>query len=412
MLGTGAMANLKKIKVLILGGGSGGISVAARLSQKMNAGDIALVEPSQTHYYQPMWTLVAGGAADIQSTAKDMSTLIPTGVEWIQNSVSKITASKNHVELQNGDILEYQFLLVATGLTLNFAALEGWDDSLIGKNGLYSDYTFEGAPKTYNALNTFKGGTAIFVMPLPPIKCAGAPQKIMYLADEIFRRNGVREKTKIIFTTAGGGMFGIPDFKVALEKVVSRKSIEPKYFHKIVGINAAAKKAIFEINDPKQSPGTRVELAYDFLHLVPPMIPHKFILESDIVNKEGDQKNWMKVDKYTLQSPDFPNVFGVGDVTGVPNSKTGAAIRKMAPVVVENMISQMRGQPLTQKYDGYSSCPLVTGFGKVILAEFGYDSKLMPTFPFDQTQERRSMWILKKFLLPIMYWRGMLKGRA
>ena len=403
---------MKNVKVLILGAGSGGISVAARLVKSLGSGQIAIVDPAQVHYYQPMWTLVAAGVASAESTARPMASLIPSGVEWIQDAVVRLEPQENTVELKSGETLKYETLLVATGLTLNYGAIEGLDTKAFGSNGVYSNYSFEGAPQTFEGLNAFKGGTAIFVMPPPPIKCAGAPQKIMYLADEIFRRNGVRDKTKILYATAGGVMFGVPVFKTALEKVVAKKNIEPKYFHKFVGIKANEKIAVFEINDPKQSPGTRVEIPYDLIHVVPPMIPHKFVVDSELANKEGDQRNWLKVDKFTLQNPDFKNVFGVGDVTGVPNSKTGAAIRKMAPVVAANMLAAIKGEALPAKYDGYASCPLVTGFGKVILAEFGYDGKLMPSFPFDQTQERWSMRFLKKTMLPRLYWNLFLKGLA
>jgi sulfide:quinone oxidoreductase len=140
------------------------------------------------------------------------------------------------------------------------------------------------------------------------------------------------------------------------------------------------------------------------------MSAHRFIRESPLASDEEGQKGWLSVDKYSLQHKKYPNVFGIGDVTGIPNSKTGAAIRKQAPIVAGNVMRLLKGEPMDPAYDGYSSCPLITGIGKVILAEFGYDGKLLPSFPLDPTKERRIYWILKKDLLPPMYWHGMLKG--
>ncbi len=260
-------------------------------------------------------------------------------------------------------------------------------------------------------IQSFHGGTAIFVMPPVPIKCAGAPQKIMYLAENLFRINGVRHKAKIQFATAGKAMFGIPTFANALEKLVHEKEIEPKYQHKIVGVDAAKKEALFDVTDI-DGKVSRQALKFDLLHIVPTMSAHAYVADSGLAVAEGDQKGWLAVDKHTLQHLKYPNIFGVGDVTGVPNSKTGAAIRSQYPIVVKNLISVMNGKTPVEQYNGYSSCPLITEIGKVMLAEFGYDGKLMPTFPLDPAVPRRVMWHLKKDLLPLLYWQGMMRGLA
>ncbi len=399
-----------KFKVLILGGGTGGISTAAHLSKKMNAEDIAIVDPAQTHFYQPLWTLVGGGAAKKQSTAKPMSELIPKKVTWIQKACTSIDSKEQSLTLADQSKISFDYLIVANGLKLGWEKIDGLKSHL-GKNGICSIYEYEQVDIATQMINDFKGGTAIFIMPPVPIKCAGAPQKIMYLADDIFTRNGVKDKSNIIFTTPGKAMFGVPTFAKALDVIVKRRGIETKFSHKLVGVKASEKIACFEVAGADGAI-SKVEIKYDLLHVVPPMMAPELISQSDLAFTEGDQKGWMAVDKHSLQSLKNPNIFGIGDITGVPNSKTGAAIRKQTPVVVENILSLIRGEKPTAQYDGYSSCPLVTGFGKVILAEFGYDGKLMPSFPFDQTKERRSMWILKRYLLPILYWKGMLKGRA
>lgn len=397
-------------KVLILGGGSGGISVAARLRQKLPVGAIAILEPSKDHFYQPFWTMVGAGLMDKEESRKSEQPLIPNGVEWIQDAVSTVDAKNNLVHTRSGKELKYDILIVATGLQLDWNKIEGLDGNL-GKNGIISVYDYNQAEIAGAAIQSFQGGTAIFVMPPTPIKCAGAPQKIMYLAEDIFRKNGVRQKSKILFATAGKAMFGVPAFSKALEKLVQERQIEPLFQHKLIKVRADKKMATFAVTDA-QGNTTESDLAFDLLHVVPTMSAHSYVATSGLAFTEGEQKGWLEVDKFTLQHTRFPNIFGIGDVTGVPNSKTGAAIRKQYPVVAENVLSVLNGKSPNAKYDGYSSCPLITEVGKVMLAEFGYDGKLMPTFPGDPAKSKRSMWILKKYILPKMYWHGMLTGRV
>lgn len=398
----------KNFKVLILGAGSGGISVASRLKGSLPAGSIAIMDPSDLHFYQPLWTLVGAGVVNNNRTKKFMKDLIPKGVQWIKESVRSIDVTGKKVTSASGSEIGFDYLVVATGLKLDWHKIKGLEGNL-GKNGICSIYTYEQAEITAKMIKDFKGGEAIFTMPPVPIKCAGAPQKIMYLAEEIFREQGVRDRSRITFATAGKTIFGIAAFAAPLMKVAKRKNIALNFSHKLIEVIHGEKKAVFEktkeelINGELKSSTENVTLNYDLLHVVPPMSAHEFIQNSSLAFSEGPQKGWLKVDPGSLQHLDFNYVFGIGDVTGVPNSKTGAAIRKQAPVVVENLLSQINGKALTGVYDGYSSCPLITGKGKVILAEFGYDGKLMPSFPMDMTKERRSMWILKKDMLPVLY---------
>lgn len=397
-------------KILILGGGAGGISVAAKLNRSLGEGTIAIVEPSEKHYYQPLFTLAGGGLMPKEDTVKAEADVIPAGVAWIKEQVLSVDPVAKTVSLSHGSTVSYEYLVVATGLKFNWDKIEGLGDNL-GKNGIISVYQYDQVDKAAEEIENFRGGTALFVMPPPPIKCAGAPQKIMYIAENIFKSNGIKHKTKIQFATAGKAMFGVPVFAKALDEIVKEKNIEPKFAHKIVGVDAAKKEAIFEVTDG-DGKVTRQNLQYDLLHIVPTMSAHAFISDSSLAFQEGEQKGWLAVDKYTLQHVKYPNIFGVGDVTGVPNSKTGAAIRKQYPVVVKNLLAVMDGKEPKAKYDGYSSCPLITDIGKVMLAEFGYDGKLMPTFPLNPAVPRTSMWILKKDVLPKLYWYGMLKGLA
>lgn len=394
-------------KVLILGGGSGGISVASRLLRFLRPDEIGIIEPSVVHFYQPLWTLVGAGIVQKEKTKRNFDSVIPKGVSWIQSQVEIIDPILQEVFCSSGTKYTYDYLIVATGLKLDWGRIKGLEGHL-GTKGICSIYQYQDAEKTAQMLNDFKGGNAIFTMPPVPIKCAGAPQKIMYLADEIFRKNGVREISKIVFAVAGKVIFGVPSFAVPLMGVAGRKSINLKFSHKLLEVKPVMKIAIFEVIDGDSK--YQINLPYDLLHVVPPMSAHDFIRNSKLAYDSGPHEGWMKVDQYTLQHTDHRNIFGIGDVTGIPNSKTGAAVRKQSPVVAQNILDVMFGRTPTAKYDGYSSCPLITGFGKVILAEFGYGGKLLPTFPLDMTKERRSMWVLKKDVLPQLYWKGMLKG--
>ena len=377
---------------------------------------VAVMDAAETHFYQPLWTLVGAGVVSKESTRRPQISVIPKGVAWIRDQVAAVDTKTRTVRGKQGGVYSYEILVVATGLKLDFHKIKGVEGRL-GQNGLCSIYQYEDAEKTAQMIEGFKGGNAIFTMPPVPIKCAGAPQKIMYLADEVFRRNGVREKTKLSFAVAGKVIFGVPAFAKPLMEVAARKGIDLKFSHKLVEVKPDEKIAIFEkttestVDGQVKTETSLVSLPYDLLHVVPPMSAHDYIRDSGLAFESGPQAGWLKVDQHTLQHQSDRKVFGIGDVTGVPNSKTGAAIRKQAPVVVRNICDVLSGREPSARYDGYSSCPLITGIGRVILAEFGYDGKLMPSFPIDMTKERRSMWHLKKDLLPRMYWHGMLKGR-
>lgn len=398
-------------KILIVGAGSGGVSLASRLVKLGFKGQVGLVDPSETHDYQPLWTLAGVGLVSKESTRRPAKGLVPRGVTWIQDAVTSFLPGSNKVNTAKSGALSYDVLVVATGLELNYEKIAGLEGQL-GRNGLFSVYRYDQVDYAAEMIQSFKGGTAIFTMPPVPIKCAGAPQKVMYLADHIWRLSGVRGKSRMVFASAGATIFGIKEFAAELNKVVARKGIETLFQHKLVAVDAARKVATFEVPEsyPEGIKVVRLELGYDILHVVPPMSAPKIVRDSELASAEEGQKGWLEVDKFTLQHKRFPNIFGIGDVTGVPNSKTGAAIRKQAPVVAANIRDFAAGRPLTHKYDGYSSCPLITDIGKVMLAEFGYDGVLMPSFPLDPTKERRLYWHLKKDLLPPMYWHGMLRG--
>ncbi len=390
-------------QVIIVGGGSAGISVAARLTKGwFNRLDVAVIEPSDKHYYQPLWTLVGGGVVQKEVTEHTEASVMPKRAKWIRDSVAEFHPDQNHVVTRGGQKITYDWLVVAAGIQINWDRIPGLQAS-IGKNGVCSNYSYATVDSTWENLRNFRGGNAVFTHPSGAIKCGGAPQKIMYLAEDYLRRSGLRDKANIIFAAAGPNIFAVDKYRVALEKVIERKHIDCRFRHELIEIRSENKEAVFQQLDT----GHPVVIPYDMLHVTPPMSAPTFIANSPLADKDG----WVEVDKDTLQHPRFVNVFGIGDCSNLPTSKTGAAIRKQAPVLVANLKAAMAGTALTAKYDGYTSCPIVTGYGTLILAEFDYDKKPVETFPFDQSKERWSMYLLKRYLLPLLYWKGMLKGR-
>ena len=398
---TAAKTDLRH-EIVIIGGGNAGISVAARLCRVLRSPDVAIIEPSDKHYYQPLWTLVGGGVFPKQQSEHSEASVMPRNASWIRDSVAEIKPEMNLLVLTGGKTVGYDFLVVAPGIQIDWGKIKGLAESL-GKDGVCSNYSYDYVDKTWEFIKGFKGGNAVFTHPATPIKCGGAPQKIAYLADDHFRKAGVRDRSTVIFATANAAIFQVKRYADSLTKVATRKGIDLRFRHDLKEVRAASKEAVFQHLDT----GETVLLPYDMIHVTPPMSSPDFIKQSARANADG----WVEVDKATLQHVRFPNVFSLGDASSLPTSKTGAAIRKQAPVLVRNLLALKRGRPLTGRYDGYTACPLVTGYGRLIMAEFDYDLKPQETFPFDQSKERRSMYLLKAYGLPPMYWHGIMTGR-
>src|SRR5260221_227757 len=338
-----------------------GITVAAGLRAKAQKLDIAVIDPSEKHYYQPLWTLVGGGVTKKEVTEKREADLIPRGVTWIRDAVIAFEPDENRVRPRGGPSLGYDYLVVCPGIQGNWEDIKGLKDTM-GRNGECSNYDFNTVDFTCEAIRSIRQETAIFTMPATPIKCAGAPQKIMYLAEDHFRRAGVRDAIRVVYASASPAIFGVAKYRKALEKVVADRRMQTCFRHNLIEVRGDTRQAIFTQLDTKEE----VVMKFDLLHVTPPMSAPDFIRESPLADKDG----WVEVDKYNLQHPRFPNIFALGDASSLPTSRTGAAIRKEAPVLVENLLAHRAGQPLKAKYNGYSSCPLVTGYGKLILAEF------------------------------------------
>ncbi|HBQ90020.1 NAD(P)/FAD-dependent oxidoreductase [Pseudomonas lactis] len=391
--------------IVVIGGGSAGIGLLASLLKRDPHLNITLIEPNDYHCYQPAWTLVGGGAYDLQKTRRPLADVLPNGVSWVQAAVSELLPDENTLVLDSGQRVTWKNLIVCPGLRLAWEKIEGLQDTL-GQHGVTSNYSYEHAAYTWQLVQQLKGGKALFTQPAMPIKCAGAPQKAMYLSCDHWLKQGNLKHIDVEFNLAGAALFGVPTFVPPLMKYVEKYNARLAFNSNLVKVDGPARKAWFEVKDAEGN-ATVEEKTFDMLHVVPPQVAPDFIRESLLADAAG----WCEVNPHSLQHLRYPHIFGLGDVCGTTNAKTAAAVRKQIVVVAENLLALRKQAPLPLKYDGYGSCPLTVEKGKVVLAEFGYGGKLLPTFPLDPTRARRSMWFLKATLLPWFYWNGMLKGR-
>ncbi|EST35160.1 NAD(P)/FAD-dependent oxidoreductase [Streptomyces roseochromogenus] len=394
-------------KVLIVGGGTAGISVAARL-RRHGIHDIGLVEPSATHYYQPLWTLVGGGRATAAASARPQRSVLPKGVSWIRGRVETVDPGGRTVGTADGRTIGYDRLVVCPGIQLDWNRVPGMAQAVTAPH-TSSNYTYELAPKTWDLIRSMRSGTAVFTMPSGPIKCGGAPQKIAYLAADHWREQGVLKDIRVVLVLPTPGMFGVPVFAEELERVVARYGIEVRKNSELVEVDPDGRAAVIV----DHTSGAKDSLRFDMMHLVPPQSAPDWLKETPLADP-ADPAGYAEIDKHTLRHVRHPDIFALGDAGSSPNSKTGAAIRKQAPVVARNLAASLTStEPPPASYDGYSSCPITTSRHSMLLAEFDYTLRHRPTLPLiDTTHERRDMWYLKRYGLPFLYWNLMLRGRA
>jgi sulfide:quinone oxidoreductase len=395
-------------EVVIIGGGAAGVAVASSLLSRNSKLDVAIIDPADTHYYQPGWTMVGGGVFKPATTVKTMASVIPSKAKWIQAAVAGFEPDTKQVILEGCRPISYDALIVCPGLKLNWHGIEGLVETL-GQNGVTSNYRYDLAQYTWELVKKFKKGRAVFTQPPMPIKCAGAPQKAMYLSADHWLRSGHLADVDIEFYNSGPVLFGVKEYVPALMEYVKRYRAKLNFNHRLTKIDGPAKKAWFTVSDADGNTST-LETTFDMIHVVPPQQAPDFIRASSLVDAAG----WVDVSQDTLQHKRYPSIYALGDVTNCPNAKTAAAARKQAPVVATNVLFDLNKGQHRAAYDGYGSCPLTVQRGKIVLAEFGFGGRLMPSFPkwfINSQQPSRLAWILKERILPPIYWWAMLKGR-
>lgn len=416
-----AFSSEAKGKIVIIGGGAAGISMAARLEHWLKEPNITLIDPSDRQFYQPGFTLIASGVYQPDDVWKKQEDCIPSGVKWVKDTVVAVDPVWNQVTTQNSGKIPYDFLVLTPGLQCNWDWVEGITLKTLGEGNANSIYDFEGAQKTWKAMSQFavKGGKGVYTDTYTKHKCGGAPKKICLLTEHYARKQGTRDKIQLNYYTAEKQLYDVPYFTPRLEEIYKERNI-PIYLNtRLKGVDTAAKKVYLERIEKKgdEKIVTPFTEDYDFLHFAPPMSAPDFVREAGLSWTEGKlaPEGWVMVDKETLIHKKYPNIVSLGDVAGIPTSKTSAAIRKQVPIAARNLIALMEGKEPTEKYNGYAACPIVTDYGHVLLCEFDYDKNPDISFPFnliDTSKEQWLAWLLKVYILKPLYFYGMLKGYA
>ncbi len=394
--------------IVIVGAGAAGIAVASSLRARTHGLSIAIIDPAQVHYYQPGWTLVGAGVFTQQETVRTMASLIPDGVTWIQAAVGNFEPDENRIRLEDARPIYYDRLVAAPGIKLDWHGIEGLVETL-GQNGVTSNYRFDLAPYTWQLVSSLRGGRAVFTQPPMPIKCAGAPQKALYLSADHWKRSGALKEMEIAFYNAGQVLFGVKEYVPALMKYMEAYNAELNFGYRLLRVDGPGRTAWFETQN-EQGEAVEVSTAFDMLHVCPPQTAPDVVRASPLADASG----WIDVDQNTLQHKVYDNVWGVGDAMNAPNAKTAAAARMQAPIVANNLLQHAGLASGVSHYNGYGSCPLTVERGKIVLAEFGYGGKLLPSFPrwiINGQKPSRMAWLLKERILPPVYWKAMLKGR-
>ncbi|CDZ16299.1 sulfide:quinone oxidoreductase [Candidatus Johnevansia muelleri] len=399
--------NIKNIyfDIVIIGGGTAGVSLAASLLIRNSNFNICIIEPQSIHYYQPAWTLIGNGILNSVNNIRPMYSVITPDISWIKSEVLELLPKSNKILLQNGKYVNYKYLVVCPGLILAWEKIEGLIETL-GKNGVTSNYSYNLADYTWKLVKKINKGTVIFTQPEMPIKCAGAPQKVIYLSGDFWQKKHILSKININYYLNNNTLFGVKDFVPILMEYIKKYNVKLIFNANLIKVDGKKKTALFKLIDKEGNFISNEYKSFNILHVVPPQISPDFIKNSLLANKKG----WCDVDPVTLQHLSFQNIFGLGDVCGILNAKTAAAARKQIFVVAENLFDLIKRKSILKIYDGYGSCPLPVERGKVILSEFGYNDKLLPTFPINPKKPSKLAWLLKTKFLPWFYWHGMLKG--
>jgi sulfide:quinone oxidoreductase len=399
-------------RIVIAGSGLGGIAVANRLSKMLDGAKITIVDRKEEHNYQPGYTLVATGVWPVDKVRDRNADFQPAGAEWVKDMVAGFDPAANTVVTAGGQRIPYDFLVVATGVHLDYAQIEGMDVGAIGNNGLTSVYPSpQAAQATWAAMQAFtaKGGNAVMTLPATPLKCAGAPLKMSFMLRDRLFKAGTLGASKISFQSALGNVFGV---KVVNDNVLDRwkaLGIDVEFSRKLTAIDIGARSATFVSPE-----GEKQEMPYDFIHVVPPMRAPDAVKNSDLAWKEGPfaAGGWLEVDKATLQHRRYPNVFGIGDINGTPRGKTAATVKKSAPLVAHNLVEVIAGRKADEAFDGYTSCPLITREGSAMLIEFDYEGRLTPSLPMiEPLNDSFLAWLMKYRMLKPAYM-AVLKGRV
>lgn len=413
-LGNAVQPTIKKVKtsakIVIIGAGAAGLTAASKLDRRLDGAKITIIDAQEENNYQPGFTLIGAGLKPANYTKSNTSDYIPKNVTWVKENVAQIDPDSNKVVTLGGKTFEYDYLVVATGLSFGFNEIEGMDISLIGKEGIACIYPSpEAAYASWKVMSDFtdKGGVGIFHRPKTEMKCAGAPIKYTCLTEDYLVRKGTKSKSEIIFNAQNKTLFSVPIISERIRMLWLERDIKFNYDRELIAIDPGKKIATFS------TPEGNDEMKYDMIHVVPPMYAPDAVRYSPLAWQTGNwaKEGWMEVDKSTLRHLRYRNVFGVGDIAGVPKGKTGASVKWQVPVAVDHLVADIEGVTSNSIYNGYTSCPLLTRLGRAMLIEFDYNNNLTPSFPgiISPLEEQWISWVMKTTSLQPNY-KAMMRG--
>ena len=398
-------------RILIVGAGAGGTSIANRLASRLEGATITILDARVQHWYQPGFTLIAAGLKPASYSISNTGDWLPEGVEWIAENAASIDPVANRVTTTGGRIVDYDYMILATGLTLDWAAVEGFSLDLVGQNGLSAHYAGpEYAELSWRALDRFTdtGGVGLFGRPATEMKCAGAPLKITFLAEDIANRKGKRADTRIVYNAHSQSLFGLPIVHHKVRQLFGERGIETRYDHVLKAVDPQNRVATYT------TPTGDVQTEYDFINVIPPQRAPQVVRDAGLswADRWPDQ-GWIEVDRETLRHLRYANIFGIGDILGVPKGKTAASVKWHQPVVEDHLVSEIAGREGTERFNGYTSCPMITKIGRAMLIEFDYNDNLVPSFPglIAPLEELWISWLMKEIALKPTY-NAMLRGLA
>lgn len=381
-------------RIVIIGGGSAGVMFANRMRREFSEDEVELtvIEKSEQHIYQPAYTLLVFDLDEVENIVKPTKDLFYEGVKLLQDEATSIDAKNNVVNTKKHGSISYDYLVVATGAKLNFNEPEGMLDGLNKAQNVFTFYTLDGALKLRDALKQVDGGTIVSTFSEMPIKCPAAPIKFILMAEDTMRRLGKRGKYNFVLTTPMPAAFSRPPYMDKLNSIFASR-----------GIEAVANFAPGEVDPEKgvmRSYDGR-EVNFDLLCITPPHEGSDVIQNSDGV---GDAAGWVTCDKYHMLSKYHSNIYGIGDATDFPTSKTASGARKQAKILTERFKAILKGQEPKATYDGEIICPILTKDKRAVFAQFNYSQSLSPAI------ESYPNWVLKVNMLRPLYWNLMLKG--
>ena len=392
-------------KVVIIGAGTGGTIMAQQLNKELDSKNwsITIIDERKEHYYQPGFLFLPFDQYKPEDVVKPIKDFIPKVVDFINKSATKILPEGHQVILSNGNTLQYDILIVATGTEVAPEEIEGMQSDEWGKS-VFTFYTYQGAVSLRDKLRDWKGGNLLVHITEMPIKCPVAPLEFAFLADSFFKDKKMRDKVEITYVTPLSGAFTKPKATATLEYLLKEKNIHIESDFAIESVNNENKT----INDYGGK-----SIPFDLLVTVPTNKGREVVEISGM----GDDLNFIPTDKGTLQSKKYPDVFVIGDATNVPTSKAGSVVHFEAEILTENILSYIKGKEMTEQFDGHANCFIETGGGKALLIDFNYDHEpVTGTFPIAGIGPLRLLKESRfnhfgKLAFRWVYWNMLLKAR-